>query len=145
MGWGAPSQSQWRLGAGGVLLSRGFLPVSCSVEEVVLDVVLGLRRSEWFINVCCWFRQSGLFGCVEKCSNCSPEERLFLGGDVNCTENPQLDRKDQEPHVPSGQIFELSDGDISGSPGLTAEIIGCPWPVFPTTLWCCARYHSGGT
>lgn len=98
-------------GGVGVLLSRGFLPISYELEEVVkgrLMVVTAKFECLTFIFVNVYAPNVGpervqfLKIVSDVLSRCGDSDAfLYLGGDFNCCENDYLDRNHIEPHVAS--------------------------------------------
>ena len=92
-----------------ILFSKGFLPLSYEVEEVVEGRLLKVRARYENINMClinvyapvvtvervCFLET--LSNTIEKCNK---EDYLFIAGDFNCTVS-DLDRNHQEPHIAS--------------------------------------------
>lgn len=92
-----------------ILFSKGFIPCTYQVQEIIKGRLLKIRAQ--FEN--CFFvfisvyaptraveRMCFLDTLSDVLANCSTEDVLILGGDFNCTEQPS-DRNHVEPHMPS--------------------------------------------
>ena len=110
--WGGTvvcSHKNSKSGGVAILFSKGFLPLSYEVEEVVEGRLLKVRVRYENITMClinvyapvvavervCFLET--LSNTIEKCNN---EDYLFIAGDFNCTVS-DLDRNHKEPHIAS--------------------------------------------
>lgn len=82
-----------------MFFSRGFLPASCEVEEVIKGCLLKLKVQYENVKML----------LINVYAPCNAAERLHVlsvlcetvficGADSNCAENPHLDRNHQEPY-----------------------------------------------
>ncbi len=97
-----------------VLFSKDFLPLSFTVEEVIKGRLVVVRASyehynAILINVYAPTSGSERVTFLKEIgvilNNCSSEEKLFLGGDFNCTVNDVIDRNHFEPHAASQRMM----------------------------------------
>ncbi len=106
-----------------ILFSKGFIPCSYQVEEIIKGRLLKIRaqfenRFFFFISVYVPNRAVERMCFLDTLSNvlvnCSTEDVLILGGDFNCTEQ-LLDRNHVEPHMPSRRrlIQLMSSNEIA--------------------------------
>ena len=93
-----------------ILFSKGFLPLSCEVEEIVegrLMMVKAVFEKHTMIFLNVYAPTNGaerilFFDKIsEVLSDLDPEALFFMGGDFNCTAEDKLDRNHLEPHAPS--------------------------------------------
>ncbi len=92
-----------------ILFSKGFIPCSYQVEEIIKGRLLKIRaqfENRFFVFISVYVpnraveRMCFLDTLSNVLVNCSTEDVLILGGDFNCTEQ-LLDRNHVEPHMPS--------------------------------------------
>ncbi len=120
-----------------ILFSKGFIPCSYQVEEIIkgrlLKIMSQFENRFFCFYLCSMFLIEQLKGCAfldtlsNVLVNCSTEDVLILGGDFNCTEQ-LLDRNHVEPHMPSRRrlIQLMISNEIAdiwrNFPSLTATI-----------------------
>lgn len=90
-----------------ILFSKGFAPLTHTVEEVIKGTLLKVRATfedHVFVFVCVYAptkvedRITFLNALLATLLCCSVDEFLVVGGDFNCTEQ-ELDRNHAEPHT----------------------------------------------
>uniref|UniRef100_H3BWP1 Endonuclease/exonuclease/phosphatase domain-containing protein n=1 Tax=Tetraodon nigroviridis TaxID=99883 RepID=H3BWP1_TETNG len=101
-------------GGVGVLFARRFLPISFTTDEIIPGFLLKVKAV--FENVKLVFlsvyaptnpvERMAFLNILSDCiANSADDGFMFLGGDFNCTVNPDLDRNIHEPHPASARAL----------------------------------------